>query len=183
MKNNSVFKKSNIFSSRTISTIGRFLLAQSDDELLMTQDYQRGDVWTAQDKQYLLESIFYGYNIGSLSIITRYHRAPYIEVIDGKQRLTALLSFIKNEYAYIDPESGKTVFYDDLSSSEKSTMRNSTPISVEEMIVKDESSEPTKEQILEHFWRKNFAGQLIDDVHKNKVQDMIKAEKKQSKLA
>lgn len=177
MKNNSVFKKSNIFSSRSISTIGRFLLAKSDDELLMTQDYQRGEVWTDQDKQHLLESIFYGYNIGSLSIISRQHRAPYIEIIDGKQRLTAILSFISNEYPYVDPESGASIFYNELSGSEKSTLRNSTPISVEEMVVKDEDSEPTKEQILEHFWRKNFAGQLIDDAHKNKVKEMIKAEK------
>lgn len=65
-------------------------------KLNLTPSYQRGDVWTNADRQALIESLLRGIPLPSIILlrpdneeISRPH-----EVIDGKQRLTAILRFV-----------------------------------------------------------------------------------------
>jgi hypothetical protein len=66
-------------------------LAGSD--LNLTPSYQRGDVWRAGDRQALIESVLRGIPLPSIILLNTGASTPY-EVVDGKQRLTAILRFI-----------------------------------------------------------------------------------------
>jgi hypothetical protein len=63
--------------------------------LNLSPSYQRGDVWPTADSQMLIESILRGIPLPSVIILKSNQEgvAPY-EVVDGKQRLTAILRFI-----------------------------------------------------------------------------------------
>lgn len=69
-------------------------------------DYQRGYVWTQEDKVRLLASIFDGADIGKFLLMEYPHPENRLEVIDGKQRLRAIMDFREGRLAY----RGKTWF-------------------------------------------------------------------------
>lgn len=67
-----------------------FQLAQEPPNL--NPSYQRGDVWKNTDRQALIESILRGVPLPSIILLRTGPSSPY-EVVDGKQRLTAILRF------------------------------------------------------------------------------------------
>lgn len=57
-------------------------------------DFQRGEIWTSQKKQKLIDSILRGWKIPPIHVI---HNKQFIdEVLDGQQRLTAIRDFYDN---------------------------------------------------------------------------------------
>jgi uncharacterized protein with ParB-like and HNH nuclease domain len=74
------------------------------DRLLMSPPYQRGDVWGPIRQRNLIQSILRGIPIPSIITNDRSKSGTWSEdlmwkmaVIDGKQRLTAILKFLNNE--------------------------------------------------------------------------------------
>lgn len=65
----------------------------TDSDLNLTPSYQRGDVWTTADRQALIESVLRGIPLPSI-ILREVSASDPQEVVDGKQRLTALLRFV-----------------------------------------------------------------------------------------
>ena len=59
----------------------------------LTPSYQRGDVWKISERQSLIESILRGVPLPSV-ILLRTGPSSAHEVVDGKQRLTAILRFV-----------------------------------------------------------------------------------------
>lgn len=59
----------------------------------LTPSYQRGDVWRNADRQSLMESILRGVPLPSIILLRISPSIPH-EVVDGKQRLTAILRFV-----------------------------------------------------------------------------------------
>lgn len=59
----------------------------------LTPSYQRGDVWKNSDRQALIESILRGVPLPSIILLRTGPSSPH-EVVDGKQRLTAILRFV-----------------------------------------------------------------------------------------
>ena len=59
----------------------------------LTPSYQRGDVWGNGDRQSLMESILRGVPLPSIILLRTGSSSPH-EVVDGKQRLTAILRFV-----------------------------------------------------------------------------------------
>ncbi|MEA9865210.1 DUF262 domain-containing protein [Xanthomonas campestris] len=59
----------------------------------LTPSYQRGDVWGSGDRQSLMESILRGVPLPSIILLRTGSSTPH-EVVDGKQRLTAILRFV-----------------------------------------------------------------------------------------
>lgn len=77
---------------------------------------QRGFVWTLDQKRELILSIFKGIKIPAITYI-RYkddsnRDKPILKIIDGKQRLSTILSFCKNEFSVIWDD--EEYFFDDL---------------------------------------------------------------------
>jgi hypothetical protein len=65
--------------------------------LNLTPDFQRGLVWTSKQKSELIESILMGIPL-PLIYVKEDERGVYV-IVDGKQRLSTLFSFINNEFA------------------------------------------------------------------------------------
>ena len=61
---------------------------------------QRGYIWTKIQKRSLIESILIRRHIPPISAI--YNDSNVYEVIDGKQRLGAILDFIDNKFTYCE---------------------------------------------------------------------------------
>lgn len=75
------------------------LLALCAKGLVDSPDYQRGYVWTDEDKQRYLDSWFKGRELGRF-IFVRYDYPRGDEVLDGKQRLNCLWQFFTSQIAY-----------------------------------------------------------------------------------
>jgi hypothetical protein len=69
------------------------IIQLTDSDLNLTPSYQRGDVWTTADRQALIESVLRGIPLPSI-ILREVGASNPQEVVDGKQRLTALLRFV-----------------------------------------------------------------------------------------
>lgn len=80
------------------------------------KNLQRNLVWTLEQKRQLIWSILKDMHIPKLTVITRRrwkgNNVNLVQVIDGKQRVNAVMSFIKKEFALI--HNGNEYFIDDL---------------------------------------------------------------------
>lgn len=90
-------------------------------KLNLTPSYQRGDVWRTGDRQALVESILRGIPLPSVILLKTGAATPH-EVVDGKQRLTAILRFVGRhpialskvaEADRLHPEAGFRSLFDD----------------------------------------------------------------------
>lgn len=66
-------------------------------------DYQRDLVWGLEDKQLLIESIFKGIDIGKFVFISLDYKdesSPMYEILDGKQRLNAIIEFTQDRFEF-----------------------------------------------------------------------------------
>lgn len=84
-----------IMAKAGIWSIHDFASRAKTGRLELSPSYQRGDVWPTKDAQLLIESILRGIPLPSVIILRpmRDGAAPF-EVVDGKQRLTAMLRFM-----------------------------------------------------------------------------------------
>jgi hypothetical protein len=124
--------------------------------------YQRGLVWTTEQKQALIKTIFDIGSIGTFAFNRRSYDADVLyEVIDGKQRLSALCEFYEDRWPY------NGAYYSELSIHDTSIFKNaSTP----EVVLQ----EATEEHKLRLFLRINRAGTPVDVEHIHKVEEMLK---------
>jgi len=66
-----------------------------EGKLNLSPSYQRGDVWPTKDSQMLIESILRGIPLPSVIVLKPQDQLEaQFDVVDGKQRLTAILRFI-----------------------------------------------------------------------------------------
>lgn len=69
-----------------------------DDKLFVNRRYQRKLVWTLEEKQKLIDSILHRYPIPAILLAEKDGRPGSYEIIDGLQRLHAIVSFIENAF-------------------------------------------------------------------------------------
>ncbi|MDD3988206.1 MAG: DUF262 domain-containing protein, partial [Candidatus Omnitrophica bacterium] len=131
------------------------------------QYYQRDFVWSLQDKQNLIDSIYNGIDCGKIVVRARSWKdldviaakgeteVAFHDIVDGKQCLNAIAGFIKGEY----PDSYGNYFAD-LSADAQHNFTNNQLISYGEM---PESS--TDEQVIKQFLKMNFTGVLQSKEH------------------
>ncbi|AMB60304.1 DUF262 domain-containing protein [Microterricola viridarii] len=72
----------------------------SEGKLFVNRRYQRKLVWTLHEKQKLIESISSQYPVPAILLAER--EGGGFEIIDGVQRLFAIISFIENAYPALD---------------------------------------------------------------------------------
>lgn len=122
----------------------------------MEPPYQRGLVWTDQQKKDLLDSIFNYIDIGKFVFI----RLPYepngfnYQILDGKQKLQTIIDFYSDKFKY------KGYYYSQLPWKMKHILTDKS-ISVGE--VSDRTYD--EKLILEYFIKLNSSGTPMDKQH------------------
>jgi len=134
----------------------------------LNPDYQRELVWSEEQKVALIDSIFRNIDIGKFTIIRRKFREDldhYYEILDGKQRIQALIDFYECRFKY----KGKT--YNDLHWRDR--------LHFQHYIINWAESEPmTDEQKYRYFLKLNVSGVPIAKKHIDKVHKMWENSKK-----
>lgn len=125
-------------------------------------NYQRDHVWTMEDKVDLIDSIFNNVDIGKFVFVQRNenHRGKYYEVLDGKQRLTALREFFEDRFEY------KGVVFSRLSGMDKHKILGH-PITYGFL------ENPTERSIYLAFIKLNTCGKPMDHKHIDKVKKLL----------
>ncbi|KQP82147.1 DUF262 domain-containing protein [Aeromicrobium sp. Leaf291] len=75
-------------------SINTFASRAARGELDLAPSYQRADVWPTADAQLLIESVLRGIPLPSVIVLTPTEASGTYEIVDGKQRLTAILRFM-----------------------------------------------------------------------------------------
>ena len=157
-------KENNIklrFENSTISGLLNYYYHFGID---MNPEYQRDYVWDMKDKEYLLESIFENIDIGKFVLIDLgdeyWTRGYSYEILDGKQRLNAIIEFYENRFPY------KGKYYNDLSNEDKQKIKSHN-ISLAKMENMD------KKTIMKYFISLNKKGRVMDMEQIKKVEKMI----------
>lgn len=132
-------------------------------------DYQRDFVWDLQNKVDLIDSIFKNVEIGKFAIIFKGYSGTLLdEVLDGKQRLRAILDYYEDRFAY------KGKFFSDLSEKDR---RHFLSYSISVCEVENLS----EEQILRYFVYLNKRGKAMSQEHIDKVLARLENLQKKSK--
>ena len=88
------------FTQAEMSThLGHLVHRLYQDGALDSPDYQRGYAWTEEDKHLYYDSVFQGRNVGRFIFVVDINTNS-IEVLDGKQRLNAMLELLTSTTAY-----------------------------------------------------------------------------------
>lgn len=125
--------------------------------------YQRGLVWELEDEQKLIESIFNRVDIGKFVFIhLGYANDIMYEVLDGKQRLTALYRYYTDQFQY------NGFYYSELPRELKYVFEDS-PVAV--ACTRRENLQ--EKDILNYFIRLNTTGKPVDVKHLDKVKEQL----------
>jgi uncharacterized protein with ParB-like and HNH nuclease domain len=118
-------------------------------------------VWTTKDKVNLIDSIFNCIDIGKFAFIKKNYGDDYLyEVLDGKQRIRAILDYFENRFPY------KGKYFNDLCNRDKDHFE-------EYNISVAEARNLSKEQILQYFLMLNTGGKIMSKKHLDKVRNML----------
>lgn len=123
-------------------------------------EYQRGLIWSLEDKTALIDSIFNNVDIGKFAFIKPDDIMDMYEVLDGKQRLTTLLEYYEDRFEY----KGKT--FSQLSYKDKTHIENYN-------VAWGECEHLTEEQKLRYFLKLNTTGKPMDTKHLDKIKNML----------
>lgn len=131
----------------------------------MNPEYQRGYVWELEDKQLLIDSIFNNIEIGRFALIHLDSKkwdetGNCYEILDGKQRLSAIIEFYENRFPY------NGVYYNDLSAKDKNVFLN-------HHIVQGEIMEADRKAVLKYFLMLNRTGKVMNQSQLDKVEKML----------
>lgn len=157
------------YSQRDVrSLLGYFFSRYPID---LEPDYQRGNVWTLEQKVKLIDSVFRNVDIGKFVIIKReWGKNPnqpaspnLTEMLDGKQRLTALLEYYTGQFKY------KGKYFHELNAWDRNHFKNYR-VSIADI------NPITDEQKYRYFLKLNTTGTPVDPDHMAKVAGMLMKE-------
>lgn len=119
----------------------------------MNPPYQRDLVWTLQQKEDLISSIFQRIDIGKFVFIKNKFKVnePNYQILDGKQRLNTLIEFYEDRF----PFNGKV--FSELSWSDQHVL---TGLSVSVAEVREEDAD--EKSIVEYFIKLNISGTPVE---------------------
>jgi hypothetical protein len=125
-------------------------------------DYQRDHVWNLVDKIALIDSIFNNIDIGKFTFVQRSfsHNGKLYEILDGKQRLTAICEFVEGRFPY------KGVYFAELSFRDKNKIENHG-------IAWGYLENPSRKAIFETFIKLNTCGRPMENKDIQKVKKLL----------
>ncbi|MEU7656263.1 DUF262 domain-containing protein [Micromonospora taraxaci] len=159
-------------------TIADFLKWNDDNELVLNPKFQRGPVWVAPARSYLIDSLLRGYPIPKLLLRTtvdRDNRRTIRDVVDGQQRLRTIIDFANNKLI-LGSKAGEFAGkrYSDLEDEEKDSFL-AYKLTCEQLI------NASDEDVLEVFIRINSyavpanAAELRNARYDNAFTDLVKS--------
>lgn len=157
----SLIKNTDIRLSYSQQTISSFFNKTYYFGIDFNPDYQRDYVWELEDKVALIDSIFNNIDIGKFVFIHKGYSGKYgYEILDGKQRIRAILDFFEDRFQY----NGK--YYSELSYKDQWHF-DEYSISVAEV------NELTPKQVLKYFLMVNKTGKVMSKEQLIKVEKML----------
>lgn len=72
--------------------------ASGDDYLDLDAPYQRGSVWTVDQRRWLIRSVLLGIPVGSILVANTDNGDKPWRIVDGKQRIEAIRAFANDEF-------------------------------------------------------------------------------------
>jgi len=129
--------------------------------------YQREFVWTLEDKQSFIDSIYNNISLGKVILRERgfeWNRQQallgntvfgYKDIVDGKQRLNCILSFLQDEF----PDS-KGFYYSEFSKASQNQFLNHQLLGYAKL---DENA--SDKDVIDCFLRTNFSGVQMSKEH------------------
>ena len=128
----------------------------------LNPDYQRGNVWSSDDKTLLIDSIFKNIDIGKFTIIKRPFKEndQSYEILDGKQRIITLIEFFEDRFTY------KGLKFSELHWRDQNHFEHYN-------ISYSEASHLSHEQKYRYFLNLNVTGKPIDPEHINHVKKLL----------
>ncbi len=96
-------------------TIQEILTEAGNGQLEPNPEYQRGPVWTPRQSQMLIDSLMRGYHLplfyfNAITVKGRRGVSYRYEIIDGQQRVNAVVGFKNGDFALLDPTDPKSRF-------------------------------------------------------------------------
>ena len=147
------------------STIHRFFEMYADNELSFNPCYQRGLVWSKEQKELFIKALMKGitrltptYVFNGYSSNTKLY-----EVLDGKQRLNTLLEFVRSEFA-VDGVYYKDWGYEDVRAFHRLPL-------VYTSIDGFEDGDLTLALRVELFLQLNSYGEAVDKAHLERIKE------------
>lgn len=128
----------------------------------MDVEYQREHVWGRKDKIELIDSIFNNVDIGKFVFVQRDIRVKgkLYEILDGKQRLTAITEFVEDRFKY------RGFYFSELSYHDQHKF---TDYNISYGYLEN----PNKEAIFETFIKLNTCGKPMASKHINHVKQLL----------
>jgi hypothetical protein len=84
-------------------TLTHYVFHAGNGKLDLDAPYQRGHVWGLARRRNLMRSVLMGLPFGSITVNNRLKATRYLDttqaVVDGKQRITTLLMWVRDEFA------------------------------------------------------------------------------------
>ncbi|NRB18034.1 MAG: DUF262 domain-containing protein [Rhodobacteraceae bacterium] len=93
-------------------TVANFFEAYQLKKYNFDPDYQRKSIWSDEKKSFLIDSIIKNFPIPPIFLhqkIDNSSGATKYDVIDGKQRLSAIIDFLENKISISDEEEGSSL--------------------------------------------------------------------------
>jgi hypothetical protein len=132
--------------------IAQFVEWDKQKALQINTDFQRGDVWKPAARTMLIDTILRGYPIPKVylrTIINVLTQKAVREIVDGQQRIRAILEFAEDKFALTKrAQEFKGMRYSNLSEEQKASFL-SYPIGVDQLVNAGD------EEVLEVFARLN----------------------------
>lgn len=148
--------------------IGTILHHLNEKDFDLNAHYQRDYVWGPKERFELMESILSDRPIGSVCVTIRDKslNEGYLEVVDGKQRITTIQKFVNNEFDH------RGYYWRDLDRTEQNQIKH-IKIGWILLEMRDEQAIVDDSVILDYFYGVNFTGQPQSEEHKNHIINLM----------
>lgn len=139
-------------------------------ELELNPDFQRGHVWKNQQQVKFVENYLRGLADATFLfnacgwMSSKKSENKGILCIDGLQRLTAIISFVNNEFKVFD-----RYYYDDLKTNVCANTRKTVKVQIYEI--------PTRKELLQFYYDLNNGGTPHTKKELDRVKSLLNAEK------